>query len=451
MSIGIKTIVACINAAIPASSTPLQMLQVSDAAQKLTSGQVYSVPCLELLPNASCNKGRMIYVTDKSSYRISDGISWTNDFKSINVITERQIYGVGSNGSRFIGDGTDVNRSSPVSVIGGFTDWCQVSAGTAHAVAVRTNGTAWAWGSASLGRLGDGTQTTKCSPVSVIGGFTDWCQVSAGRYHTAAIRTNGTAWSWGHNGQGRLGDGTTVDKCSPVSVVGGFTDWCQISASNDHTVAVRANGTAWAWGPGNSGMLGDGTTVSKSSPVSVIGGFTDWCQVSGGNAFSLGVRTNGTLWAWGQGANGVLGDGTTVAKSSPVSVIGGFTDWCQATAGKCNFAFGIRTNGSLWAWGYGNTGRLGTGIVVTTNTSPVSVVGGFTDWCQVAASDKHAVAVRTNGTLWAWGYNGQCQLGDGTNISRSSPVSVIGGITSWCQASAGAGATLAVAQLRKGF
>ena len=145
------------------------------------------------------------------------------------------------------------------------------------------------------------------------------------------MRSNGTLWAWGNNSGGKLGDNSTVSKSSPVSVVGGFTDWCQVSAGGEHSAAVRTNGTIWSWGNGNNGRLGNNSTIARSSPVSVVGGFTDWCQVSAGESHSVGIRTNGTLWSWGYNNNGQLGDGTVVSKCSPVPVNGGFTDWCSAS------------------------------------------------------------------------------------------------------------------------
>jgi alpha-tubulin suppressor-like RCC1 family protein len=230
-----------------------------------------------------------------------------------------------------LGDNTQTSKNSPVSVVGGFTDWCQVSAGSNHTAALRINGTLWTWGSNYRGKLGDNTLVSKSSPVSVVGGFTDWCQVSAGGVHTAAVRTNGTLWTWGYAAFGELGDNTTVTKSSPVSVVGGFTDWCQVSAGYFHTAAIRTNGSLWTWGVG--GRLGDNTLVSKSSPVSVVGGFTDWCQVSAGSCHTAAVRTNGTIWTWACNSGGQLGDNTVISKISPVSVVGGFTDWCQISSG----------------------------------------------------------------------------------------------------------------------
>ena len=348
----------------------------------------------------------------------------------------------GCNAQGRLGDNSTIDRSSPVSMVGGFTDWCQVSAGCFHNLGVRTNGTAWAWGCNAQGRLGDNSTTNRSSPVSVVGGFTDWVQISGGGDHTVAIRANGTAWAWGSSFNGQIGDNSTVDKSSPVSVVGGFTDWVQISAGGGHTAAIRANGTAWAWGFNGNGRLGDNSTVSKSSPVSVVGGFTDWVQISGGSEHTAAIRANGTAWAWGRNTYGRLGDNTTAARSSPVSVVGGFTDWVQISGGG-DHTVAIRANGTAWAWGSSFNGQIGDNSTVD-KSSPVSVVGGFTDWVQISAGGGHTAAIRANGTAWAWGFNGNGRLGDNSTVSKSSPVSVVGGFTDWCQVSAGGYHTLGI-------
>ena len=277
-------------------------------------------------------------------------------------------------------------------MVGGFTNWVQISAAVRHTVAVRANGQAWAWGYNFYGQLGDGTTTDRSSPVSVVGGFTDWVQISAGNSHTVAVRANGQAWTWGLNFFGQLGDNTTTDRSSPVSVVGGFTDWVQISAGSFHTTAVRANGQAWGWGYNHYGRLGDGTTTGRSSPVSVVGGFTDWVQISAGHIHTAAVRANGQAWGWGYNAGGQLGDDTTTNRSSPVSVVGGFTDWVQIDAGSGHTA-AVRANGQAWCWGMNSSGRLGDGTI-NDSSSPVSVVGGFTDWVQISAN-YHTVAIRS--------------------------------------------------------
>ncbi len=362
-----------------------QML--SKAIKLLELGTIESVSSFSSLPNAATTGRDKLYLVEFDGLYKTNGTYWApfaQDFSPA--------FSWGCNTCGPLGDGTTVDKSSPVSVVGGFTDWCQVDAGHNHSLGVRTNGTAWAWGQGSDGRLGDGTAVNKSSPVLVSGGFSDWCQVSVGYMHSIGVRQNRTAWAWGAGIGGQLGDNTIVDKSSPVSVVGGITDWCQVSAGECYNLGVRQGGGAWAWGSAINGKLGDGTTVGKSSPVLVAGGFSDWCQVDAGNYHSLGVRQNGTAWAWGTGCRGQVGDGTTVNKSSPVLVVGGFTDWCQVSAGFVH-SIGVRQNGTLWAWGQGVGGLLGDNTVVA-KSSPVSVVGGFTDWCQVSAGGVHSLGIQ---------------------------------------------------------
>jgi YD repeat-containing protein len=419
------------------TNNTLDQQAVSKAIKLLQVGAVTSVDSFADLPPAVDHLGQLYYVQFDGLYW-STGVEWVPIARTTLDLT----WGWGYNGQGRLGDGTTTNRSSPVSVVGGFTDWCSVSAGNNHSIGIRANGTAWAWGRGANGQLGDGTTACRSSPVSVAGGFTDWCAVEVGGYHSLGIRTNGTAWAWGQNSQGRLGDGTTNARSIPVSVVGGFTDWCGVSAGQNHSLGIRANGTAWAWGCNNCSQLGDNTTVDRSSPVSVVGSFTDWCAIAAGSFHSLGIRANGTAWAWGCNGQGRLGDNTTTNRSSPVSVVGGFTDWCGVGAGSAH-SLGIRANGTAWAWGENSQGRLGDGTP-NGRSSPVSVVGGFTDWCGVSAGYFHSLAVRTNGTAWAWGYNGQGRLGDETTTNRSSPVSVVGGFTDWCGVSAGFQHSLAI-------
>ena len=204
-----------------------------------------------------------------------------------------------------------------------------------------------------------------------------------------------------YNNSGRLGTNNTSNFSSPVSVVGGFTDWCGVHNCN-HTLGVRTNGTAWAWGCGYQGQLGNGQFGSfgnynlRSSPVSVVGGFTNWCQVTGGFRFSLGLRTDGTLYAWGINTRGQLGTNNDASAStnSPVAIVGGFTDWCQVAAAYQS-SFAVRTNGTAWSWGYNNSGMLGDGTT-TSRSSPVSVVGGFTDWCQITGGSYGAAGLRSS-------------------------------------------------------
>jgi alpha-tubulin suppressor-like RCC1 family protein len=421
------------------ANTAGELLLLSAQTKAETPNRIVSVATVDGLPdlkNDTIIPGTVFFVDSLQVPVVAQVGCWTGlDNRELrNDYDVGSVWAWGLNGSGRLGDGTTTNRSSPVPVVA-FTDWSQVSAGGGHSLGVRQNGTAWAWGNNGSGRLGDGTGTTKSSPVLVVGGFTDWRQVSGGIDHSLGVRQNGTAWAWGDNFRGQIGDGTSTNRSSPVTVIGGFTDWCQVSGGDRHSLGLRTNGTAWAWGFNTNGRLGDGTTTQRTSPVSVVGGFADWCQVSAGNYHSLGVRQNGTIWSWGRNNGGQIGDGTTTDRSSPVSVVGGFCDWCQVSAGGSH-SLGVRQNGTAWAWGSNFRTQIGDGTT-TDRSSPVSVVGGFTDWCQLSAGREHSLGLRQNGTAWAWGIGFDGRLGDDTTTGRNSPVLVVGGFADWCQLSAG--------------
>jgi alpha-tubulin suppressor-like RCC1 family protein len=415
------------------TANALDQQMASKAIKLLNLGTIESLGSLLDLPPASNNLGKIYYIIHDGLYLSLGEKGWVPMAKD--VVSE--IYCWGS--------GTYSNVPELNTITSVFVDWCQIRHNTDNlcgvfGFGVRTNGTLWSWGVNGNGQLGDNSTIERSSPVLVVGGFTDWCQVASRRLATGGsfahgLRKNGTIWSWGTNTAGLgLGDGpiSGVGRSSPVSVAGGFTDWCQLAASFDKTSGIRSNGSLWSWGCNQFGQLGTGNNTCTNSPVSVVGGFTDWCQVSGGGgSHSLAVRTNGTAWAWGCNGNGQFGNNSTTNRSSPVSVVGGFTDWCQVSAGS-NHSLGLRTNGTLWAWGYNGSGQLGTNTI-TARSSPVSVVGGFTDWCQVSGGQNQSFGIKTNGTLWSWGNNQFGRLGDGTTVNKSSPVLVLGGFTDWCQ------------------
>jgi alpha-tubulin suppressor-like RCC1 family protein len=423
-------------AKISASTSEKEILYFSKAIEKLRAGNLKIVATYIDMFDGTNNTGDVYFVEDEDSLYYS-----ISTYRVLMLYSGTVAWAWGSNISGRLGDATTASKSSPVLVVGNFTDWVQLSAGGFHSLGVRANGTAWAWGLNTGGRLGDATTTSRLSPVSVVGGFTDWLQLSAGDFHSLGVRANGSAWAWGYNTNGRLGDNSITSRLSPVSVVGDFTDWVQLSAGVAHSLGVRANGSAYAWGLNTYGRLGDNSTTARSSPVSVVGGFTDWVQLSAGKFHSLGVRANGSAWAWGFNNGGRLGNNTTTTRSSPVSVVGGFTDWVQLSAGE--HSLGVRANGSAWAWGINTYGRLGDNST-TARSSPVSVVGGFSDWVQLSAGGYHSLGVRANGTAWAWGRSNYGQLGDDTATSRSSPVSVVGGFTDWVQLSAGSTHSLGI-------
>ena len=360
-----------------------------------------------------------------------------------------QLWTCGYNTQGQLGNGNadTSNKSIPVTVAGGRTDWTQVSCGGDTSAAIKTDGTLWAWGFNDYGQLGDGTIGTKRSPVSVIGIQGQWKFIACGGNHTAAIKTDGTLWTWGRNDSGGLGSNNTSSYSSPVSVVGG-ANWKQVACSmsrlatgKNYTAAIKTDGTLWTWGSNTAGQLGDGTTTSRSSPGTTAGGGTNWKQVACNTAYDLyfstaAVKTDGTLWTWGMNQYGQLGDGTTTSRSSPGTTAGGGTNWKQVSCGY-NYCAAVKIDGTLWTWGHNQFQILADAPGNSNRSSPVTTVAGGTNWKQVSCSQYGSIAaIKTDGTLWTWGNNGYGQLGDGTTSSRSSPVSVVTG-TNWKKVSVG--------------
>jgi alpha-tubulin suppressor-like RCC1 family protein len=283
-----------------------------------------------------------------------------------------------------------------------------------------------------------------------VGGINTWSQIAAGSGHSFGITSGGILYAWGQGSYGRLGDNTTSNRSSPVTVVGGITNWSQVTTGNRHSLGLRYTGVLYAWGYGNAGRLGDGTTVNKSSPVTVVGGITAWSQISAGDGHCLGLTSGGIAYAWGSNS-GQLGDNTLTTRSSPVTVVGGITTWSQLSGGRFH-SLGLTSTGVAYAWGYNVKGRLGDNTI-SSRLSPVTVVGGITNWGRLTASREHSFGSTSTGVMYAWGYNADGQLGDNTTSSRLSPVPVVGGITTWSQLSNGQGNMSAalVSTITKGF
>ncbi len=329
--------------------------------------------------------------------------------------------------------------------------WTSVSAGADHTVAIKADGTLWAWGANDLGQLGDGTSTDKHAPVRV-GSATKWASVSAGGSHTIAVETDGTLWAWGWNAFGQLGDGTSTDKHAPVQI-GSATNWKSVSAGLFHSIVLKTDGTLWAWGRNYNAQLGDGTTVDKSAPVQ-IGSATNWKAVFGGGYHTIAVKSDGTLWAWGDNYYGQLGSGDNFDRTTPTQ-IGIATNWKSASAGLFHTIATTTYSGGgeeLFAWGLNVAGQVGDGTTTDKN-APVSIgYGPLFSW-KVSAGGYHSLAIYGSGqpgenTFYIWGNNYYGQLGDGTTTDRHTLITVVGNDIStafnWKSASAGFTHTLAI-------
>jgi hypothetical protein len=320
---------------------------------------------------------------------------------------------------------------SPMQTVSGGITWKQGSCGYKYTAAIKSDGSLWLWGQNSYGKLGDNTVNKKSSPVQTIASVKTWNQVACGYYHTAAIKTDGTLWMWGYNAFGQLGDSTTTPRSSPVQTVAGGSNWKQVSCGSNHTAAIKTDGTLWMWGNNQFGRLGDNTSTSKSSPVQTVTGGSNWKQVSGGiTLHTAAIKTDGTLWMWGYNSWGQLGDSTTTSKSSPVQTVSSGTDW-KWVAGGGQHTAAIKRDGSLWCWGYGAHGQIGNNST-TSISSPTQTVSNVSTWKELSCGNNTTYGIKTDGTLWAWGQN---QFGQGgfdlAGTPRSSPIQTLIGGTAW--------------------
>ena len=343
-----------------------------------------------------------------------------------------ELWAWGDNAYGCLGLGDLTDRSSPVQVAGAI--WSDVAFGGGSGstqpstLALKSDGTLWAWGRNNYGQLGQGNTTDYSSPVQ-IGALTTWSKIASGDGRVGlAVKTDGTLWAWGRGYGGSLGQGNTTLYSSPVQV-GALTTWLDVSGSYTLSMALKTDGTLWMWGKGENGQLGQGNTDNHSSPVQV-GALTTWSGIAAGGWWTAALKTDGTIWAWGEGASGQLGQGNTTDYSSPVQV-GALTTWSKIAAGNGyeeGTVLAIKTDGTLWAWGEGSAGQLGDGTTVD-KSSPVQV-GALTTWAECSPGYQQSQALKTDGTLWAWGSGTNGTLGLNNTTSYSSPVQV-GSLTTW--------------------
>jgi alpha-tubulin suppressor-like RCC1 family protein len=351
--------------------------------------------------------------------------SGTPSFSSYAVKTAESFWSWGANGQGELGLGDTNNRNVPTQV-GAGTNWASVAAAVYDALAVKTDGTLWGWGWNQFGQLGLGDNTNRNVPTQV-GAGTNWASVAAGGYSTLAVKTDGTLWSWGYNSNGQLGLGSSgagTDKNVPTQV-GAGTNWASVSAGGYYTLAVKTDGTLWSWGDNSNGQLGLGPSGAgdKNSPQQV-GTDANWASVVAGQFHALAVKTDGTLWSWGYNRNGQLGlgnSGVGTDRNVPTRV-GTDTNWASVTAGGYD-TLAMKTDGTLWSWGDNSSGQLGLGNSgMGTDRNVPTQVGTDTNWASVAASYDFTLAVKTDGTLYAWGNNGAGQLGLGPSGSGNKNV-----------------------------
>jgi alpha-tubulin suppressor-like RCC1 family protein len=303
--------------------------------------------------------------------------------------------------------------------VGADADWARVSAGGSHTCGVRTDRSLWCWGYNGEGQLGLGDRTVRLVPTRV-GADADWARVWGGYEHTCGVRTDRSLWCWGYNGYGQLGLADIARRLAPTRV-GTDNDWAaRVSAGWGHTCGVRTDRSLWCWGYNGEGALGLGDFTERHVPTRV-GADADWGPIRTGNEHTCGVRTDRSLWCWGSNEEGELGLGDRTIRTVPTRV-GSDADWARVWGGN-EHTCGARTNRSLWCWAEGSHGQLGLddrdGRLVPTQ------VGTDNDWAaRVSAGWGHTCGVRTDRSLWCWGWNADGQLGLGDTTDRLVPTRV---------------------------
>jgi len=344
----------------------------------------------------------------------------------------------GANECGQLGDGTVIPRSSPQQIPG--TNWIYVTAGDKHAAGIKADGTLWTWGEGCAGQLGDNNSIPRSSPVQVPG---SWICLGAGGQHTAAIKNDNTLWVWGFNQYGQLGDNCILGsfpRSSPVQVPG--TDWLTVTAASNSTYATNTTGCMFVWGHNNYGQLGLDDVIDRSSPTQIPG--TNWISSMAYDNHTIGLKTDGTLWGWGHNPDGRIGLNNTISDIlCPVQLPG--TGWVEI-GGGIYAAIARKNNNTLWSWGVSPHGNTGLGDNAT-RSCPVQI-GAGSDWIRVSCGPRahHHAAIKSDGSLWTWGYNPHGELGCGATGPNSSPVQV-GAATStyWRDVATGHHSTLAVA------
>jgi alpha-tubulin suppressor-like RCC1 family protein len=306
--------------------------------------------------------------------------------------------------------------------------WNEVSAGQYHTLAVKNDKTLWSWGNNQYGQLGLGDLIDRNVPVQV--GFDiDWFNIDGGGFHSLLLKTNGSLWACGNNQYGQLGLGDTTNRITP-SRVGIHLDWVSIVAGFSHSLALKADGTLWSYGNNFYGQLGLGDLVDISIPTLITG--QNWASFTAGDYHTLAIKTNGTLWAFGRNANGQLGIGYTLNRMIPTQV-GTDINWMTVNAGG-NHTLALKTDGSVWAWGNNNYGQLGIGDL-TSRFIPVQM-GTENNWDKISCGNYYTLARRISGSIWSFGQNNFGQLGLDDLSNRFIPVQ-IATTTNWATIATG--------------
>ncbi len=312
----------------------------------------------------------------------------------------------------------------PAQVIG-LSDISAISCKGGATLALMTDGTVWSWGSNDFGQLGDNSGANACIPVQV-DSIWNVMAIAGSSGHSLALANNGSVWAWGNNYYGQLGDGTTTERPTPVMVVGlPNASVRSVAVGGGHSLALMNDGTIWAWGRNFSGELGNGTTNDSPAPVQ-ISTLSGIIAIDASATYSIALKDDGSLWTWGNNAWGELGNGTITDSPIPVQVTPTFGQGVVAISAGILHVLALRNDGTVWAWGNNWSDQLGNDTIPR-SLIPIQVLGPPNgDVVAISAGEYHSLVQRGDGTVWGWGDNSDGQLGDGTLLNSWLPVQMTG-------------------------
>ena len=406
--------------------------------------------------------GTIVFVEDYQVPVICDGFSWRGlDGRRLrsDVIEERgEIWVFGENNYGQLGTNNTTCYSSPVQEVSGINSWIDISAGSAYSTSSyysrsfainKKNEAHYGWGSGNYSLLIGNTNSQSSPTPGLNRGFK---KVRAGAAHTLLLESETDSpriYAGGFNNVGQLGTNNLTNQLSnPTIVTGSITDWTDIAAGENTSYGLRSNGTLWSWGLNNFGQLGTNDVTCYSSPVQEASSSTTWVSISGAKSHSAAIKSDGTLWLWGYNANGELGVNDTINYSSPVQEASSSTNWESVECGAF-YTMAIKTDGTLWGWGWNQYGNLSTNNLIS-YSSPVQETSSSTNWSSVhcakiaGGGENHTIGIKTDGTLWGWGQNERGQLGTNNTVSYSSPVQEISSSTDWSSAALSYRSTIAI-------
>lgn len=333
-------------------------------------------------------------------------------YHTVAIKDDGSVWSWGNNVYGSLGDGTYSNRFTPTQILPAGKGR-QVAAGNYHSIMVDDKNAAWSWGKGTYGQLGLNSTSTKNKPTKIPTLASNVVMVTAGQSHAAALKADGTVWTWGRNQLGQLGDATVSNHLSPICI-SAFSNVVEISSRGDHTLALKADGTVWAWGYNAYGQLGIGNSNMVLSPV-LVSNLNQVVSISAGKNHSVALKSDGSVWAWGYNASGQLGDGTTTRRFLPVR--SSVSNVVAITSGF-DFNLARRVDGSVYGWGYNGYGQLGTSNTVSQKIPvPVNINGSV----ELSAGAYHSMSLASDGTLFCWGLDNFGQLGNGTTNNAVLP------------------------------